>query len=110
MILLLGCDHESNTTLHHVEEQAGVSYHLQRSPVRALIQADGQVHARTFYAHRYGTARRFAAIEPLLVERGLQTQGQIGQATARLLPSGPSVRLALDLLRAVPDFFVAETT
>ena len=108
MILVLGCDHESTTTLHHVEEQAGVPYHLQQSPVHALIRADGRVHSRTFFAHRYGAVRRFAAIEPLLVERGLQAQGEIGKATARLLPSGLSVRLALDLLRAAPDFFLGE--
>lgn len=110
MILLLGCGHESNTTLHHVEELAGVAYHLQRTPVRAVICADGQVRSRTFFAHQYGAVRRFAAIEPLLVERGLQTQGEIGQATARLLPSGPSVRMALDLLRAAPDFFLGEAS
>ncbi|MEO6143203.1 MAG: AAC(3) family N-acetyltransferase [Dermatophilaceae bacterium] len=110
MILLLGCDHESNTTLHHVEELAGVPYHLQNTPVHAVICADGQVHRRTFFAHQYGAARRFAAIEALLLERGLQTQGEIGQATARLLPSGPSVRMALDLLRAAPDFFLGEAS
>ena len=57
--------------------------------------------------HRYGTPRRFAAIEPLLLQRGLQRTDAVGEATARLVPAGALVSFAVEVLRAAPEFFVA---
>lgn len=107
VVLLLGCDHESNTTLHHVEELAGVPYHLQPDLVRAVVRFADRAQERDYWLHDWGTPRRFTAIEPLLVQRGLQTTGVVGAATARLVPAGPLVSLGLDALRADPTFFVA---
>jgi aminoglycoside 3-N-acetyltransferase len=107
VILLLGCDHESNTTLHHVEELAGAAYHLQSSPVRAVITTGGVAQVRDYWVHRYGAPRRFGAIEPLLVQRGLQRVDAVGNATARLVPAGALVTLGVEVLRAAPEFFVA---
>ena len=107
VILLLGCDHESNTTLHHVEELAGVPYHLQPSPVPAVIETEQGTLSRDYWVHRYGTPRRFAAIEPLLLQRGLQRTDAVGEATARLVPAGALVSFAVEVLRAAPEFFVA---
>ena len=106
-ILLLGCDHESNTTLHHVEELAGAPYHLQPVPVRAEIRHAGRTERRDYWLHRYGTPRAFSRLEPLLVQRKLQHTGRVGAAPARLVPAGPLVRLAVEVLRAAPRFFVA---
>lgn len=106
MILLLGCDHESNTTLHHVEELAGVRYHLQPMPVHAVIHYGDRTLSRNYWVHRYGTPRNFTAIEPLLLERNIQLQGAVGSATARLMPACRLVSLGLDVLRAAPSFFV----
>lgn len=106
MILLLGCDHESNTTLHHVEEMAGARYHLQPVPVRCAIHWGDRTESRSYWVHRYGTPRDFAAIEPLLKERGIQVQGAVGSATARLMPASRLVSFGLDVLRASPSFFV----
>jgi aminoglycoside 3-N-acetyltransferase len=107
VILLLGCDHESNTTLHHVEELAGSAYHLQPAPVRAVLTTGRDTQVRDYWVHRYGTPRRFGAIEPLLVQRGLQRVGAVGDATARLVPAGALVSLGVQVLLAVPGFFVA---
>jgi len=107
VILLLGCDHESNTTLHHVEELVGASYHLQPSPVRAVITGAGSPQTRDYWVHRYGTVRKFGRIEPLAVQRNLQHAGRVGDATARLLPAGGLVSLGVEVLRASPTFFVA---
>jgi aminoglycoside 3-N-acetyltransferase len=107
VVLLLGCGHASNTTLHLVEELAGVPYHLQREPVRAVLRFAAHTDVRDCWIHDWGTPRRFEAIEPLLVQRGLQVSGRVGAATARLLPAGPLVRLGVDVLRADPAFFVA---
>jgi aminoglycoside 3-N-acetyltransferase len=106
VILLLGCDHESNTTWHHVEEVAGAAYHLQPVPVRAEIRRAGRTEERDYWVHSYGTPRNFSRIEPLLQQRGHQVQGSVGAATARLVSAGAAVSVGRDVLRAAPDFFV----
>lgn len=106
VILLVGCGHESNTTLHHVEEVAGSDYHLQPLPVRAVLHLGDRTERRDYWVHRYGTPRNFSAIEPLLVQRELQTLGQVGAATARLMPAGGLVSLGVEVLRAAPGYFV----
>jgi len=45
----------------------------------------------------------------LLVERGIQTSGPVGAATARLMRSGALIELGREVLRASPEFFVAES-
>lgn len=107
VILLLGCDHESNTTLHTVEELAGVDYHLQQSPVRGVIRTESETITRTFWPHRYGTPRCFNSIEPLLEERSLQVRGSVGEASARLIMADGLMKVGLDLLKAAPTFFVS---
>jgi len=110
VILLLGCDHESNTTWHHVEEVAGVDYHLQPVPVRAEIRDRDITEVRDYWMHAYGTPRDFNAIEPLLQQRGLQVEGRVGAAPARLISAGGAVSVGVDVLRADPRFFVDEST
>ncbi len=107
-ILLIGVGHESNTTLHHVEELAGVDYHLQRLPCRSLISAGGSSFERTIFLHRYGQPRKFNAIEPVLVERGIERRARIGQAEIRLVHTRGLVRTGLRCLRADPRFFCAD--
>ncbi len=105
-ILLLGVGHDSNTTLHTVEELAGVPYHLQPKPARGVIRTGGSELVRTFWPHRYGTPRRFSAIEPLLLERGIQTSGRIGPSPAKLIRADALVDLGRTLLKVDPDFLV----
>jgi aminoglycoside 3-N-acetyltransferase len=109
-ILFIGVDHASNTTLHHVEEMAGVDYHLQQTFARAEIVIDGQIVYRHILLHKYGPPRDFAAIEPLLVERGLQTETRIGDAEVRLVHARGMVQLALQCLRANRRMFCAKSS
>lgn len=99
-IALLGVTHDSNTTFHHVEEMAGVDYHMQPGLAAATILLDGQAHTRHIMLHRYGTPRNFARLEPALIERGIQRQTQIGGATVRLIHAAGMVRLALRAVAA----------
>ncbi|MBN1579800.1 MAG: AAC(3) family N-acetyltransferase [Anaerolineae bacterium] len=101
-VLFIGVGHESNTMLHHVEEMAGVEYHLQKAFARAEIVVDGQVIYRHVLLHRYGTPRHFAVMEPLWIERGIQTQMQVGDALLRLVHAPRMVRVALRCLQANP--------
>lgn len=105
-ILLLGVGHESNTTLHAVEELAAVPYHLQSRPTRGVIRTGGHELVRTFWPHRYGTPRRFPAIEQLLVERGAQHTGTVGASPARLVDVAALLSLGRALLAIDPGFLV----
>lgn len=106
-ILLIGVTHDSSTMFHHVEELAGVDYHLQTDFARCTIWLDERVIERHYLLHHYGPARRFDVLEPLLIERGIQVDGQIGGAHLRLIRAGPMVELALRGLRANPRLLLA---
>jgi aminoglycoside 3-N-acetyltransferase len=99
-IVLLGVTHASNTTFHHVEELAGVEYHMQPGLVRASLLLDGQPQTRHIMLHRYGTPRDFDRLEPVFVERAIQRQAQIGKATVRLIHTASMVRVALRAVAA----------
>jgi aminoglycoside 3-N-acetyltransferase len=102
-ILLLGVTHESNTTLHHVEELAGAAYHMQPEFAAARIRVNGETQIRHIMLHSYdGPERNFAVLEPLLIERGVQRNGCIGRAEVRLIRAQGLVRIALAVLRANP--------
>ncbi|MBO0813257.1 MAG: AAC(3) family N-acetyltransferase [Microlunatus sp.] len=105
-ILLLGVGHESNTTLHAVEELAAVPYHLQSRPARGVIRTGDTELVRTFWPHRYGTPRRFPVIEQLLVERGAQRTGTVGPSPARLVDAAALLTLGRELLAIDPEFLV----
>ncbi len=99
-ILLLGVNHESNTTFHHVEEITGVEYHLQPGFAQAQILLEGRTIIRHIMLHAYGTDRMFRRMEPLLIERGIQRTGEIGQATVRLIAAARMVDITAQCLRA----------
>jgi aminoglycoside 3-N-acetyltransferase len=99
-ILLIGVNHQSNTTMHHVEELVGVAYHMQPGLARARILVDGQEIVRHIMLHAYGSPRNFNIMEPLYLERGIQRSGQIGQATLRLIHARRMVEITAQALRA----------
>jgi aminoglycoside 3-N-acetyltransferase len=99
-ILLIGVDHQSNTTMHHVEELAGVPYHMQPGLARARILVDGREIVRHIMLHAYGSPRRFNVMEPLYLERGIQRSAHIGQAAIRLIHARRMVDITLQALRA----------
>lgn len=101
-ILLIGVDHQSNTTMHHVEEIVGAAYHMQAGFARARILTDGQEIVRHILLHAYGTPRHFNVMEPVYIERGIQQNGQIGAAVVRFIRTGPMVEITAQALRANP--------
>lgn len=101
-ILLLGVDHQSNTTIHHIEEQAGAAYHMQPKLAPARIRVNGREIVRHILLHAYGTPRHFGVMEPVFMERGIQQTGRIGQAVVRLVRARPMVQVTVQALRASP--------
>lgn len=105
-VLLIGVDLNSCTLLHYVEELAGVDYHLQTQPACATIRLEKENIHRSIFLHQYGNKRNFPAIEPLLVERGIQQQSRIGLSQVRLIQAVDFVDLAYACLRIDPFFLV----
>ncbi len=103
-ILLIGVDHEVNTTFHHVEEITGVDYHMQAEPARARIIVDGREVFRHILLHKYGPPRDFNVMDALLEERGIQVRARIGATEARLVQVRRMVEAAVRCVRANPRF------
>ena len=99
-ILLLGVKHQSNTTFHHIEEIAGVDYHMQHGLTAAKITARGETMTLHYLLHQWGTPRRFDVMAPIFTERGIQRTAQIGESTVHLVNARQMVETTLRCLRA----------
>lgn len=103
-VVLLGVGLECLTLLHHVEEVAGLPYHMQPEPVRAtVVDYDGSSRAVWVGIHRYGAARDFPRLEPELRRRGILRSTRVGAALVRALKARPLVQYALELVRRDPE-------
>jgi aminoglycoside N3'-acetyltransferase len=101
-ILLLGVDHEVDTTVHLAELLAGVPY---RVPNRITVLENGS--PRTIeYGENDHCTRRFSLMGGWLEGRGLQATGQVGRATALLARSRDVVAVAREQLDRDPLVFL----
>lgn len=101
-VLLLGVGHDANTTLHLAELLADVPY---RVPHHCTVLQDG-VPVRVYYGENDHCCARFAQADDWLRAEGLQAEGTVGQAHARLFRSRDVVRLAVEFLAANPLLFL----
>jgi len=104
-VLLLGVQHSEDTTLHVAEVIAGVPY---RTPKSITTLRDG-VATRIDYGENDHCCLRFALADEWLRTRGLQREGTVGHAPARLARSRDIVAVALDHLRHDPLIFLHDT-
>ncbi|NLF30693.1 MAG: AAC(3) family N-acetyltransferase [Planctomycetes bacterium] len=83
-IVLIGVDCSTNTTLHCVEE-AAAPYTFNGEVFAPLtIDLDGREHRIRVRGYTTETPRRFASIEPRLLDEGIMTFGRLGSAPLRL--------------------------
>lgn len=101
-ILLVGVDHEVNTTLHLAELLAGVPY---RVPKRITVMRSGRPLALS-YGENDHCATRFALAGTWLDARGLQARGRVGRAESLLVRSREVVEVVLEHLRDDPLIFL----
>ena len=103
---------DSNTTLHCLEELAGVPYHLQPEVTEgSVIDAEGERHIVRNRLHLWKWDREFTKVDAPLEEAGAMRVGYVGLATARLIdartvgghhPPIPATGLALPAQRRCP--------
>ncbi|HSJ15970.1 MAG TPA: AAC(3)-IV family aminoglycoside N-acetyltransferase [Longimicrobiales bacterium] len=90
-VLLLGVGHDANTTLHLAEVNAGVPYAV---PKHFFVLEEGR-RVRVDYLEPDHCCARFTLADGWLRAAGLQAEGQVGHAQARLMRSRDVVALAL---------------
>ena len=84
-VLLLGVNHESNTTLHGVEELAQVEYVLYPKQCRiSILTPDGATEART-RVHIPFLRRWLGALETQYIDGRAQTVAHIGDSYVRYI-------------------------
>ncbi len=107
-VLLVGCDHESNTSLHMVEEVAGVPYHLLPGVAECSVEGpDGRRLTVRTRLHRWGVPRRFQRVDSALDFHGAQRRGWVGRAEVRLVDANRLFAYGVWLLSRDPRALLA---
>jgi aminoglycoside N3'-acetyltransferase len=101
-VLLLGVDHDANTTVHLGEYLAGVPYWIAK---RCTIRREGQV-VSIEYGEIDHCCRNFALAGGWLRARGLERQEAVGSGTARLARARDIVSVVVESLRTDPCRFL----
>lgn len=101
-VLLLGVGHDADTTLHLAELLARVPYRL---PKHCTVLRDGRA-VRIDYWENDHCCSRFALADDWLRARGLQTEGRVGRAHARIARSRHIVDVALEHIAPDPLLFL----
>jgi aminoglycoside 3-N-acetyltransferase len=101
-VLLLGVSHAEDTTLHLAELLAGVPYRVPHHCT--VLENDRPV--RIDYGENDHCCLRFNLADEWLRERGLQREGPVGHAHARLMRSRDIVAVAVEHLAHDPLIFL----
>lgn len=102
-VLLLGVGHDANTTLHLAELLAGVPY---RAPRHCTVLDERGHPVRVDYGENDHCCQRFALADDWLRERGLQREGRVGHAHARLMRARDVAAVACEHLARDPLVFL----
>lgn len=94
-VLLLGVDHDANTTVHLAEFHAGVPYRL---PHHCTVLRDGRP-TRVDYLEIDHCCRGFVQVGDWLRRRGMERRGVVGHGPARLMLSRHVVETVVEELR-----------
>ena len=101
-VLLLGVGHEADTTLHLAELLENVPYRVEKY---CTLLVEGRP-VRVAYGENDHCCERFALADEWLRAAGVQSEGLVGHAYARLARSRDIVRIARDRLSRDPLVFL----
>lgn len=101
-VLLLGVNHDADTTVHLAELEGGAPY---RVPKSCVVLQDGRPH-RVAYGENDHCCARFVLVDDWVREAGVQREGVVGSAHARLVASRAVVEAVVPRVRADPLVFL----
>lgn len=101
-VLLLGVNHDADTTIHLAEVYAGVPY---GRPKRCASVVDGRFTLISYLENDH-CCERFRRVDDWLREAGTQSEGPVGHAEARLAKAESIVSAVVSRLRRDPLFFL----
>jgi aminoglycoside N3'-acetyltransferase len=101
-VLLLGVGHDSNTTIHLAEALARVPYGVAK---HCTVMRDGRA-TRIDYLENDHCCQRFTLADDWLRSRGLEREGRVGQASARLIRSRDIIDVVRERLTGDPLVFL----
>jgi len=101
-VLLLGVHHDADTTIHLAEILANVPYRIPKS---CTVLRNGQP-TRIEFGENDHCCARFVLVDDWLRAEGLQAEGPVGHATARLARSRSIVDVVLARLQGDPLLFL----
>ena len=102
-VLLLGVGQDASTTLHLAEALAGVPYQVAR---HCTLRGEDGRPLRVDYTENDHCCQLFSFADEWLRGRGLQSEGQVGYAHARLARARDIVAVALEHLARDPLVFL----
>jgi aminoglycoside N3'-acetyltransferase len=101
-VLLLGVNHDADTTMHLAEILAGVPYGI---PKHCIAVEHGRP-VRVEYCENDHCCQRFRLADSWLRDAGVQAEGEVGHAHARLVRSRDIVEAVVPRLRREPLLFL----
>ncbi len=101
-VLLLGVDHDADTTIHLAEHLAGVRYRRKTS---VMLRHAGQL-TRFDYAEIDHCCQNFQLVDGWLEAQHLQRRGTVGHAEARLARARDIVMVVVEQLRRNETVFL----
>lgn len=104
-ILMLGVDHDRNTTMHSVEQEVEALY--LRGREASYLDADRQVRT-VFLRHNAGPHRDFIGLDARLRDSGAQATGKVGGAVARLVDAKAMAEVMRAGLRENPALVLCD--
>ncbi len=105
-ILLLGVAHNSNTTLHFVENTNGAPTLCRQLFEPSVIDGNGRTIAVPTWPHMPGLQRNYPRVENILLEHGLQRSGKIGDADSKLIDAQGMSELIGGIIKRDPMFLI----
>ncbi len=105
-ILLLGVTHSANTSLHFIENTNGAPTICRKEYYPTVIDGNGTEITVPTLPHMPGLPRNYLKVEQLLCQEGIQADGAIGAAEARLVQAQPMADLIGEKIRKHPLFLI----
>jgi aminoglycoside 3-N-acetyltransferase len=118
ILLLGGVTHESNTSLHCIEEIARVPYHLQgemadgtvRLPTGEVVTVRNHLHRWQDRYSQFDLLRDFTRAADPLTSAGVQRTEHIGKSTSTLISAAGMRDVLMPILAGDPLFLLDQAT